>query len=142
MSLTARFLTAGATGIAAHVGIFIRGEWHMRAPLVFALHIVLGFITVFTELRKQGSSQSPLLNAAVIVAGYLAGLFASIVAYRLSPSHRLHNFPGPRLAPISKLWHVWQCRDSRNHELMDRLYEEYGDFVRIGRIYPFSSFKL
>ena len=143
MSLTARFITAGATGIAVHVGIFIRGEWHMKAPRVIAIHVLLVLITVLTELRKQGLLQSLLLNAIVIIAGYLSGLFASIVAYRLLPSHRLHHFPGPHLAPISKFWHVWQCRDSRNHELMDRLFEEYGDFVRIGtKLHlPFGAFQ-
>ena len=107
----------------------------MQAPVVFLLHVFFGILTVVSEVRKLGVSQASINNASIIIAGYLLGLFSSMVAYRLSPYHRLHKFPGPRLAAASKLWHVWQCRDSRNHELMDRLYEEYkSDFVRIGMI--------
>lgn len=131
--LNARFLIASIAGVTVHLGLFIREEWHMRAPVVFVLHVLLGVVAVLLEARKLGLSTVPLINTSVIAAGYLFGLFFSIVAYRLSPLHRLHRFPGPRLAAISKLWHVWQCRDSRNHELMDRLHKEYdGDFVRIG----------
>ena len=46
--------------------------------------------------------------------------------------HRLRNFPGPVLASVSKFWHVAHCLDSKNHILLERLHEEYGDFVRIG----------
>jgi hypothetical protein len=130
--LSFRFFLSYAVGVAAHLALFIRGEWHMQAPVVFVLHVLLGSFTVFSEFRKQGASQSSLLNASIIIAGYLLGLFSSIVAYRVSPYHRLSKFPGPKLAGVSKFWHVWQCRDSRNHELMDRLHEKYGDFVRTG----------
>jgi hypothetical protein len=104
----------------------------MQVPVVIIIHILLGVFTLLFEIRKQGLSPFPLVNTSVIVFGYFFGLFSSIVAYRLSPRHRLYKFPGPRPAAVSKFWHVWQCRDSRNHELMDHLYEKYGDFVRIG----------
>ena len=131
----ARFLTASVAGVTAHLALFIREEWHMQAPVVFALHVLLSFLAVSFEIGKLGLSSTPFINASLVIAGYLFGLFFSICVYRLSPLHRLHKFPGPRLAAVSKLWHVWQCRDSRNHELMDRLHKEYaGDFVRIGMI--------
>lgn len=133
--LNARFFIACVAGITAHYGLFIREEWHMKAPVVLALHVLLGLLTASFEIRKLGLSTAPFINTFLLVAGYLIGLFLSIVAYRLSPYHRLYRFPGPRLAAVSKLWHVWQCRDSRNHELMDRLHNAYeGDFVRIGMI--------
>ncbi|KAL9593418.1 MAG: hypothetical protein Q9179_005896 [Wetmoreana sp. 5 TL-2023] len=43
--------------------------------------------------------------------------------------HRLRNFPGPRFAAVSKLWHIWQCRDSRNHLVLEDLRRQYGSFV-------------
>ena len=104
----------------------------MQAPLIFVLHFLFGLFVVFLKIGKHGASPSAFIDSFLIIAGYLFGLFASIIEYRTSSFHRLHNFPGPKLAAISKLWHVWQCRDSRNHELMDFLHEEYGDFVRIG----------
>jgi len=131
----AKFLIACVAGITAHYGLFIREEWHMQAPVVLALHVLLGLLTALFEVRKIGLSTAPFINALLLITGYVIGLFLSIAAYRLSPYHRLYRFPGPRLAAVSKFWHVWQCRDSRNHELMDRLHKEYeGDFVRIGMI--------
>jgi hypothetical protein len=132
MLLSLKLFISCVVGVAAHLGLFIRGEWHMQAPVVIFLHILLGSFTFLSEVRKQGLSLSSLLSISAIIVGYLFGLFSSIVAYRLSPRHRLYKFPGPRLAAVSKFWHVWQCRDSRNHELMDNLHEEYGDFARIG----------
>lgn len=138
MSRAETFFISSAIGIAAHLGIFIRGEWHMRAPAVLVIHVLLGTIVVLSEGRKLGISQEPIINAIIIISGYLFGLFSSIFAYRLSPFHRLYYFPGPRVAAASKFWHVWQCRDSRNHELMVRLHDEYeSDFVRTGMMKTF-----
>ena len=62
-------------------------------------------------------------------------LLTSIAVYRVL-FHRLSRagFPGPPLARISKFWHVWACRDSKNHLVLDRLAQVYGDFVRTGKI--------
>ena len=134
MPVSTNFIAACAVGIAAHAGLFIRGEWHMQAPTLLVFHVAFGVLIVLFEVRKEDFSPSPLINASVIIGGYLLGLFSSIVLYRVSPFHRLRKFPGPRLAAVSKFWHVWQCRDSRNHELMERMHGQYGEFVRIGMI--------
>ena len=132
MLLSTVFVLACAAGVTAHIGLFIRGEWHMQAPVVLVIHVLLAALVVLYDFRDMEMSPSSFSNAFGIISGYLLGLFSSIIAYRLSPFHRLHSFPGPRLAALTKLWHVWQCRDSRNHELMERLHEEYGDFARLG----------
>ena len=135
MSLNMDFFISNVVGVLAHLGIFIRGEWHLKAPAVLAIHLLLGLLTFVFEVRKLGFSLEPIINASILIVGYLFGLFSSIIAYRLSPFHRLSKFPGPRLAASTKFWHVWQCRDSRNHELMASLYKKYNtDFVRIGMI--------
>ncbi len=48
--------------------------------------------------------------------GYFLGLFLSIAIYQ-TVFHRLTEvgFPGPWYARITKIWHVWAFRDSRNH---------------------------
>ncbi|KAL8651746.1 MAG: hypothetical protein Q9210_003077 [Variospora velana] len=46
--------------------------------------------------------------------------------------HRLRHFPGPWMAGITKFWHVYHCATSQNHLLLDRLHDEYGQFVRTG----------
>jgi hypothetical protein len=131
MPLLQLFPLAAATGITAHLGFFIRGEWHIQAPLLAVLHIVAPILIYLFQVQKK--SPIPLIDTTAIIAGYLLGLFSSLTTYRLSPFHRLHKFPGPKMAAVTKFWHVWQCRDSRNHEMMERLCKEYeGDFVRIG----------
>ena len=72
-------------------------------------------------------------STAMIILSYLAALFASIIIYRIY-FHRLRSFPGPRLAKISKFWHVYQVRHSMNHRLMERMHSQYGSFVRTGEL--------
>lgn len=135
-----KLCTAFCVGVLVHVGLFKKGEWHLEAPRVLVLHALVFTAIVIMDART--TEQSSLYNSYCVVLGYLSGLFSSIVTYRLSPWHRLHDFPGPRLAAVSKFWHVWQCRDSRNHELMERLHNQYGDFVRIGMGPPQDNLSL
>lgn len=97
-------------------------------PLLFSLLIAV----VAAEAWNGGISYVSYLGAVISIAFYLKPLFGSIAIYRLF-FHRLRYFPGPRLAVVSKLWHVWQCRDSHNHLVLERLHREYKSFVRIGK---------
>lgn len=124
---------AATLGVLAHLKVFIKGEWHLHTPHVIATHffiIALGDL-LHATLTAQSitSSFSPSL---VLFSSYLMGLFGSIAVYRIF-FHRLRHFPGPRLAGLSKLWHVYQCRDSRNHLVLDALHKQYGTFVRTGK---------
>ncbi|KAB8294166.1 hypothetical protein EYC80_009606 [Monilinia laxa] len=122
---------ASCTGIAAHNLIFIHDEWHLLAPTLLSIHVILAISVIAVELWYGGLNIESYLGALVSIACYLTSLFGSIVIYRLY-FHRLRYFPGPRLAAASKLWHVWQCRDSRNHLVLEKLHQEYGGFVRTG----------
>ncbi|KAK2745695.1 hypothetical protein FQN57_003592 [Myotisia sp. PD_48] len=48
--------------------------------------------------------------------------------------HRLTiaGFRGPKIASVTKIWHMWKCRSSKNHLVLDELHQKYGDFVRTG----------
>ncbi|PWY96633.1 benzoate 4-monooxygenase cytochrome P450 [Aspergillus sclerotioniger CBS 115572] len=109
-------------GIAIHHGLFIHGEWHVQAP-----NILLGHLLAFALLHA-------FLDSVIflsIITGYLSALISSITIYRVF-FHPLRRFPGPLGARITKLWHVWQVRDSRNYRVLDDLHTQYGDFVRTG----------
>ncbi|KUI73735.1 Tryprostatin B 6-hydroxylase [Cytospora mali] len=127
------YIQAVVAGIATHLGVFIRGEWHLLAPLVALAH-TLAFWALFlacasTSPRKNDAAS--LLQATCLSISYLVGLFGSMSIYRLF-FHRLRKFPGPRIAALTKLWHVYECRDLRNHLKMHELYQRYGSFVRTG----------
>lgn len=126
-------IVAAAAGIAAHRSVFIKGEWHLWAPYVVVVHasalaVALGYTREFYRPVLLGNM-------------YLLGLFGSMLVYRMF-FHKLRHFPGPSGAAVSKLWHVWKCRDSRNHEVLDAMYKRYGQFVRTGMSFCHASFSV
>ena len=128
---------AGVAGLLAHQIIFIRGEWHLLAPRVAYVHFILSNLVLVAELYARSTIIRGLIEAFALCACYLTALFCSIAIYRVW-FHRLKGFPGPRLAAASKLWHVWKCRDSRNHLILESLHQQYGPVVRTG-IAQFTS---
>lgn len=114
--------------VLMHHGLFIRGEWHLQAPVIVSGHVLAFLLLV---VKQHLFNRGPFGDVAVPAAAYLLGLFVSISVYRLY-FHRLRRFPGPRLAALSKVWHVWECRDSRGHHLLETWHQKYGSFVRTG----------
>jgi hypothetical protein len=122
-------------GIAVHHGIFIRGEWHIQAPSILICHVWVFFCLLLSRSFTQETKFGPLFQSACWIAQtYVPGLMLSILIYRVF-FHRLTKagFPGPPLATATKLWHVWACRNSKNHEVLYSLHKKHGDFVRIGK---------
>lgn len=125
---------AAVFGIMSHWGYFIHGEYHMWAPVYgFLLVAVIPPLYLLEfKIHKDDASQAAY-SVLEVLAAYLLPLFTSIIAYRLF-FHRLRHFPGPIGARISKLWHTWQVREAKNHLVLDKLYHEYGTFVRTGNL--------
>jgi len=125
-------IVGAAGGVMIHTLVPIHGKWHLNATKVLQLFTARFFPLAVLEVWYSAE----LLFAApwstsALPGVFFADLFASIVTYRLF-FHRLRHFPGPTLAKACKLWHVTHCLDSKNHLLMDRLHQKYGDFVRKG----------
>jgi hypothetical protein len=116
-------------GVSLHLGLFVRGEWHLYAASIFLAHAL-----VFSLLLvKQSVFLLPTwYGVALPFSAYLCGLLVSMGVYRLY-FHRLRSFPGPRRAALSKLWHLWLCRNSQNHLVLDSWRQKYGPFVRTGQ---------
>lgn len=125
-------LLAAALGVTSHLGIFIRGEWHMQAPFLVKLYAFLAFAIFCAEHSlPEADITTSLKITAVLAASYAAGLFSSIVIYRKF-FHRLRHFPGPWLAGATKFWHVWQCRTGKNYLVIEELRRTYGPVIRTG----------
>jgi Na+(H+)/acetate symporter ActP len=121
-----RFFIPTMVGIGMHLAFFIRGEWHLQAPLLLVSHLACFCILLGT--MKHAAFWS--------ITGYVLGLFSSILIYRVF-FHRLRHFPGPLGARASKLWHVWKLQTGhQNHFLLPELHKRYGDFIRTGQFAP------
>ena len=119
-------------GILSHNCIFMRGEWHTRAPLVLHCHVGVFVLGVFVGLTYgSGNILDSLQTSALNMFNYVSALLASMIIYRKF-FHRLRGFPGPGMAGVTKLWHVYHCANSQNHLLLDSMYQKYGQFVRTG----------
>lgn len=93
LSFDASMIYAALTGLTAHLCIFIHGEWHLRAPSVLIIHVLMAVAL---------SAVTSLGYCAAIFASYLTTLFSSMIIYRLF-FHRLRQFNGPRLFAATKL---------------------------------------
>ncbi|KAI0128194.1 cytochrome P450 [Hypoxylon sp. NC0597] len=122
-------IVAFILGVLTHQGLFIRREWHLQAPIILGAYLLI--TPLFLLLITTHSQQLSMIEIIIPVMVYFVSLLVSIGVYRLY-FHRLRGFPGPRLVALSKLWHVWKCRDSRNHHVLESWHRKYGTFVRTG----------
>ncbi|KAJ5176182.1 uncharacterized protein N7482_002059 [Penicillium canariense] len=128
--LLARCALMGVIGVLVHHLVFIKNEWHMQGPRIIKSAIAAYVVLCFLEARKT-LDVSAFGHAGLILGSFVLSLLLSIAAYRLF-AHRTRHFPGPRLAGLTKLWHMYQCRHGQNHLVLERMHREYGDFVRTG----------
>ncbi|TFK34044.1 cytochrome P450 [Crucibulum laeve] len=109
---------------------------HEPRPLHFIL-IALGFVflapIVLNPLYQDTSIPYSLIQSFVCLSIYLTTLSSSMIAYRLSPWHPLSQYPGPKLAAITKWWMIYFIlfRGGR-HRILQELHSKYGDSVRVG----------
>lgn len=122
------------SGVVIHVTIFIKSEWHLQAPHIFLQFCALYIASPILANILQASLAGDIFHGITTWAyGYLAGLVTSILVYR-TILHPLTTagYPGPWYAKVSKIWHVWAARNSKNHLVLDELHKKYGAFVRTG----------
>lgn len=102
----------------------------MKAPNLVKLYFAGCIAIVLLETRLKVEKHG--IRSGVLVAGsFTVALFSSMAIYRIF-FHRTRHFPGPRLAAVSKLWHMYHCLNGQNHLLLEKLHRQYGDFVRTG----------
>ncbi|KAI1384223.1 cytochrome P450 [Hypoxylon trugodes] len=121
-------------GLIAHHRVFIYGEWHIYAPQIIVSHGVT-IISLLVARLWLGRSNTGLAAGTMLTVFYcyLCSLTTSIIVYRVF-FHQLTRagFAGPWYARISTIWHVWAARKAKNHLILEKLYREYGDFIRTG----------
>ncbi|PSR83512.1 cytochrome P450 [Coniella lustricola] len=122
----------GLLGIAVHPYMRLV-EVDSKATTYFLSYVFVP-LAIVLDLHFYGglSVSASLLRTFVVVSSFSAGLFASILVYRLF-FHRLRRFPGPFGAKVSKIWAFVGCL-KRHTSYLDvaELHDKYGDFVRVG----------
>ena len=120
-------VASSIAGLVSHFLYYSHGEHHMSAPFLFYFYILLRLAVFAYETQRDDHGYlEALQSTSVTITAYALSLFTSITIYRIC-FHRLGRFPGPSLARVSKLWHVYRARQSLNHP-------EYGSFVRTGKV--------
>lgn len=123
---------AAVSGVLSHLLFFLHGEHHMKAPILLRLSFISLLLLIYIKVGIMSQdAASGVVEVMEIFASYILSLFTSIAVYRRF-FHRLHKFPGPPAASLTKLWQTYYTLDSQNHVLLDGLYRKYGDFVRTG----------
>lgn len=149
---------AAVLGVVSHVGYFNRSEHHLHGTRYLQLFLLTYATAVFVLARTAASSPTSFefhtllpaaRSAAALAASYLAGLYVSLLTYRLTPLHPLHRFPGPVLARATSLWlpfNVWHkftpsspsSSAQKTHTIpqafktLSALHATHGAYVRVG----------
>lgn len=105
----------------------------MLAPILVWIYLSISLALFYTlhSCLPGYDIRSTFYSTIICVVSYCIGLFTSIVVYRTF-FHRLRSFPGPRVAAITKLWHVWKCRRGQNYLVLEELRQMYGNIIRTG----------
>lgn len=124
-------LFSAATGVAIHHLLFRYGEWDKSAPAVCG-----SYTAFFAALNVLKAAKLVVvlqdLNVYYLLACHLLGLFSSIIVYRVC-FHRLRKFPGPTIAGVTSWYaNIKSAKKLNNFELVDKLHQQYGDYVRVG----------
>lgn len=102
-------------------------------------------IYIISIAFRSAALHSPVVESAVVVTGVYAafagGLGSSILVYRVW-FHRLHRFPGPFGAKLSKLFHLWSIRRLAQYQWLHALHKTYGPVVRVGMRISIMAFAL
>ncbi|KAI1370529.1 cytochrome P450 [Hypoxylon crocopeplum] len=131
MELLCLCATASSAGVASHHLYFKHNEHHLDAPTILCSSLFVTALPHLINSTGRGITGLGTSHILLVQVSFFGSLILSIVLYRLF-FHRTKLFPGPKLAAVSKLYHLVKATDSRQHLFLDRLHRKYGDFVRTG----------
>jgi hypothetical protein len=119
-------------GIAFHHAIRAY-EIDSKAWLLIASYVSVLAMVFYAQVADLGPL-SALVRTSVVANSFNVGLAVSILLYR-GYFHRLHRFPGPFLAKLSRFYAMRKAAKNLQGNIdVQRLHERYGDFVRVGKL--------
>lgn len=123
------------TGVALHIFVFRKGEWDLVVPRLLALFLCLQLsLSAYLMFSLGGQPFNVAWKIASWLGTYLiVGITISMITYRLF-FHRLNKFPGPLWARLSNFYvTMLSARNLHLYEEVEKLHQQYGDFVRLGQ---------
>lgn len=143
--------TSLAAGVSLHLFLLRRGDWDLALPQLVTgaaaapIAVTLGLALLHRHDDDAGETNNGGLwrwwwlwwsagqTALALVGAALLGLYASMLAYRASPLHRLRRFPGPLAARLSNFYFAARVLGTKQeYRVLKELHDTYGDVVRIG----------
>ena len=123
----------GLLGVLLHLGYFIHGEHHMQSPRTFRILFLTPLIIFCTQLKFSYFNWGSAVIASLCdTTACYGALITSMTIYRVF-FHRTRNFPGPKLASVTKLYHMFNVAPkSDQYRWLESMHRQYGDFVRTG----------
>ncbi|KAI0372489.1 cytochrome P450 [Pilatotrama ljubarskyi] len=120
-------LVAGMAAFVVLRGRMIQGD--VAAALLAGLYLSLaGFFTLY---RPEWNLLAILARPAYVLTTSFAATWTCFIAYRISPLHPLHKFPGPVLNRITELPLAYTAARLYRHRYLCELHDKYGPVVRI-----------
>lgn len=136
--------TSAALGICFHIAIArpsFEFERYMFKFLAIAAVLQVGGTYTFIAYGRQ-SFTNVIVQSFLAWLGFLIGLFTSITVYRLF-LHRCKAYPGPLAAKISRIYATYlTAGDTQFYQILGKLHEKYGDYVRVGGFEDCQSYCL
>jgi len=97
-------------------------------------YFALSFPAALWSWRRLPPVAAAAVDVSVVSAASvaLASMFASMIAYRISPWHPLARYPGPILHKISKIRVAISYLGGEDYKSRKALHDQYGPVVRVG----------
>lgn len=126
---------SAALGLATHAALTVTNleleNFLLHAPAL----IVCSLLGLFYAYQLAGASTVESLSEVTRISiAFTSGLLLSIGAYRVV-FHRLRRFPGPFPAKFTKFYGLsLAAKNVQYQEELSLLHQEFGDFVRTGKL--------
>ena len=120
-----------ALGVLSHLCYFMHGEHHRDSMHILQISIALPSIA-FLALTQIYPAFFAWKLVTIVFASFVGSLWTSMLVYRAF-FHRLHSYPGPFMAKLTKMWHVSILTHFDSYKQLDKLHSKYGEYVRIGK---------
>ncbi|KIY69557.1 cytochrome P450 [Cylindrobasidium torrendii FP15055 ss-10] len=129
------FNLEGVTNTALVAGVLNtlylnKNEYRGDTAVVFCAGVWAA--TVGGGIYNGFDTKSSISLASIGLAVYLGTMIALAVAYRLSPLHPLHKYPGPFVNKITSLVMLKMVSTGKRFEIIKGWHAKYGKFVRTG----------